>query len=339
MILRTGKADENVLDRSVRKRLGSALVPRMGTASDPVTLRTGHPGMLAVTAAANDLAAQGIRPESVRTELLFPIGTEESVLRSAEDEIRRTAQLAGMTIAGGHTETTSAVTRPIVVAHTECREPLFACAAKASGMAGFIRGEEGKGAADPSYLWEGRRSPRPGDLILALGPVGLEGTFLLTEAFAQELGEHFPERFLKKAEQTGEHLLVLPLLVALSKRGLDPLHLVNVSEGGILAALWRLGCETGLGLEVSMPDIPILQETIEIAEYWGINPYQMESAGCVLAVIDAEQESLWEHGGAPAFPARVIGALTGGRDKILLSGQERQHINRPAADALLPLLG
>ena len=343
MILRKGKADENVLDRSVRKRLGHSLSQQkeMGVSSDPVTLRTRHVGMLAVTAAANDLAAQGIRPDCVRTDILLPPGTEESALRGIEDEIRETSLRADMTVTGGHTEVTSAVSRPIVIAHAAGTKSLL-CGSRSEPLPGDAADTAGaaESEGDRPAEADGRPGlPAPGDSILAIGRIGLEGTFLLAQERSEELERRFGVRFVRRAQQAGEHLLILPSVQAMSELGVCPAHLVNVSEGGIYAAIWRLSTETGWGLEVSLPDIPILQETIEITNYYDINPYQMESAGCVLAVIPAGRAGICEQMEGRGFVTRIIGSLTEGRDKVIAIGEERQSLNRPAADALIPILG
>jgi hydrogenase expression/formation protein HypE len=45
----------------------------------------------------------------------------------------------------------------------------------------------------------------------------------------------------------------------------------------------------GIGLDVALKRIPIQQETVEICEFFGVNPYQMLSTGALLiAAADGE---------------------------------------------------
>ena len=90
MILRNGAIDDNVFERSVAKRLQDVRNPeglRPSRAVGPVSFLTRHAGFLSVVTALNDLAAEGIRPEDIRTSILLPEGSEEALLRSIADEI------------------------------------------------------------------------------------------------------------------------------------------------------------------------------------------------------------------------------------------------------------
>lgn len=53
----------------------------------------------------------------------------------------------------------------------------------------------------------------------------------------------------------------------------------RISEGGIFGALWEMADGAGIGLDVALKRIPIQQETVEICEFFGVNPYQMLSTG------------------------------------------------------------
>lgn len=53
----------------------------------------------------------------------------------------------------------------------------------------------------------------------------------------------------------------------------------DLSEGGIFGALWEMADGAGIGLDVALKRIPIQQETVEICEFFGVNPYQMLSTG------------------------------------------------------------
>lgn len=64
------------------------------------------------------------------------------------------------------------------------------------------------------------------------------------------------------------------------KSGVSAMH--DVTEGGIFGALWEMAEASGVGLEIDLKKIPVRQETIEICEFFGINPYQLISSGCML---------------------------------------------------------
>ena len=170
-----------------------------------------------------------------------------------------------------------------------------------------------------------------------IGRAGLSGTFLLAEEKRGELEQRFPVRMLERAACMKELLLMAPAMEALENCGIRPACLVSGGDGGVLASLWELAKQTGGGLEAELPAIPLFQETIEIMDYYGINPYQLSSAGCMLAVV-ADAESSLELLAEKGIYSKKIGELTKGRDKILINGEERQNLNRPEADSLLTIL-
>lgn len=335
MILRNGVIDDNVDERSVRKRLQGVMVPagklRPSLSGSPASFRTAQMGFLSVVNAVNDLAAEGIRPEEIRVTILLPEKSEESLLRSIVDEIREAAETAGVLASACHAETNSAVVRPVVFTQAQGKTSFYPAKA-------VLPNAQVSGVEETESEQRQISAPPGGREILMLGRAGLEGTFLLAMEKRGELEKRFPLRMLERAAAMKELLLMTPAVETLGEMGIRPSYLVNGAGGGVFAALWELSKESRCGITAELPEIPLFQETIEITDYYGINPYQMCSAGCMLAVVqDAENASalLAERG----IYSKPVGRLTEGRDKVLVNGEERQNLNRPEADALLPLLG
>lgn len=336
------------------------------------TLPIRHAGAGAVIGAVNALAAQLAAADTLAVTVLLPEGSEESLLRNVVDNIRNTCESVGGKISYFAGEVSGAVTRPVVSVTASGRT--FAEHLQPGGVenAGLpedadlndetrrIRGEASR-TGGPE---EGGRDRCDDADILVLGHIGLEGTAILAEERREELERRFPVQFVERAAGLRERLVmteavkVLTSLTAGGQRRNCPSevqakgsehkapkrsdemeanrlrHLINLSAGGIYAALWALAEESGKGFEVELTDIPILQETIEITDYYGINPYQLRSAGAMLAVVrDGKEmtEMLAERG----VYARVIGHLTDGRDKVICNGEERQSLNRPEADSIV----
>lgn len=315
MILRNGAIDDNVFERSVVKRLQNVRNPkglRPSRAEGPVSFLARHAGFLSVITALNDLAAEGIRPEDIRTSILLPEGSEEALLRSIADEIHDAAAWAEVTVSACCARTCRAVTRPVVWSMARGSRRYFA-------------------SGDMELFAEDCAE------VLMIGRAGLSGTFLLAEEKRGELEQRFPVRMLERAACMKELLLMTPAMEALENCGIRPAFLVSGGDGGVLASLWELAKQTGGGLEAELPAIPLFQETIEITDYYGINPYQLSSAGCMLAVV-ADAESSSELLAEKGIYSKKIGEFTKGRDKILINGEERQNLNRPEADSLLTIL-
>ena len=80
-------------------------------------------------------------------------------------------------------------------------------------------------------------------------------------------------------------------------------------------------------------DIPILQETVEVCEYFHLNPYQLASAGSFLMVTE-NAEALCQRLAEQGIPASIIGQITDNNDKIIQNGEEIRYIDRPAPDEI-----
>ena len=73
------------------------------------------------------------------------------------------------------------------------------------------------------------------------------------------------------------------------------------------------------------------QETIEVCEYFHLNPYQITSTGCVLLVTDKGEEladALIKNG----TPAVIIGHTTKEKERVIMNGGEKRYLDRPAQD-------
>ena len=308
MKLRYGKAGENTIDRSITKRISGAGIKsgEVTMSADPVTLKVSGIGELAVYAAVNALSAEKILPESFRPVILLPEGTQEERLREIMDGICKVCRAENLVIEGGHTEVTAAVTRPVVIG---------TCTGTAM--------ERGKG-----------NITSPGAGIVMTKWAGMEAGCILAGE-KEELRDVCPETILMRLRKLGEYLSVRPEAQICAREGAD--CLVDLSEGGIYAALWRLSVKTRRGLRVDMASIPLLQETIELANYYDIDPYKMRSAGSLLAVT-ADADALVEALEGSGIPAVKIGELTEDHDKTLINDDEVRYLDLPQTDELHRIL-
>ena len=93
-----------------------------------------------------------------------------------------------------------------------------------------------------------------------------------------------------------------------------------------------------MGVEVDLKKIAVKQETIEICEYFQLNPYQMTSAGSVLFMTDNGKE-LTDLLLRKGIQAEVIGRSTADRERVIYNQEEKRYIDRPAQDELLKIYG
>ena len=323
--MKIGKIPENVLKRSVIRQLHTrrkevqigagvgedcavlALEPDEVTvlSTDPITGTAKDIGKLAVTVTLNDLASAGAEPVGILLTILLPENFTEPELKQLMQQMEETAAAADTQIMGGHTEVTAAVNQPVV---TVC------------GV--------GKAKRDRIITTGGAK---PGMDIVVSKWIGLEGTSILVKEKETELRTRFSESFLDKAKNFDRYLSVLMEAACAVKTDVAAMH--DVTEGGIFGALWELAEASGIGLEIDLKKIPVRQETIEICEFFGLNPYELISSGCMLMaasdgnmlVRELEKENI---------PAVVIGKAMEGNDRVLINEDERRFLEPPKADEL-----
>ena len=153
----------------------------------------------------------------------------------------------------------------------------------------------------------------------------------LTEKRREELEKRFPPGFLRQAGGMEAGLFAGREAALAWERGAS--YVQAVGEGGVKAALWEMAKVLECGVDMDLKALPIRQETVEICEYLGVNPYQLSSTGSLL-ITAPEGEALAGKLAAAGIPAAVVGRLTDNNDKILRSGEEVQYLDRPAPDEI-----
>lgn len=326
--MKIGKLPEPVLCRSVLKQIGHRrgevlLGPGIGQdcaaltlapdeafimSADPITGTVKDIGSHSIHITANDLAASGAEPVGVMLTILLPEQTEEPALRAMMQDIEKTCQALHMEVLGGHTEITGAVNQPLI------------------SVAGV-----GKAKKDRIIQTGGLK---PGHDLVVTKWIALEGTSIIAKEKEAELKETLPKEFVDAAKAFDQYLSVLPESRIAAAHGACAMH--DITEGGILGALWEFGEGAGVGLDVDLRQIPIRQESVEICERYGLNPYLLMSSGSML-IGTPKGAALVRQLKDAGIHAVLIGQATAGNDRILRNGDEIRYLDRPQSDELYRL--
>ncbi|NLX86078.1 MAG: AIR synthase [Clostridiales bacterium] len=272
--------------------------------TDPITGASNEIGRLAVHISCNDVAANGVEPFGLLFTILAPEGTTLEVL---QDIVRQAAEEAAslkVEIIGGHTEITPAVNR-IVVSTT------------AIGRAAKDRVVTSSGA-------------KPGDYIILTKWVGLEGTAIIAHDFEKRLRGRMDDALLESAQAMMGHISVVKEGMIAGKMGATALH--DVTEGGVLGALWELAEASGVGLRIYEDKIPVRPETRTICEEFGLNPLKLISSGCML-ITCRDGQGMLEALNREGIPASIIGEVVE-EGRTLVSGEREEPIDPPESDEL-----
>ena len=137
---------------------------------------------------------------------------------------------------------------------------------------------------------------------------------------------------MDKAKAYVTLLSAVPEAAVAAKSGACAMH--DASEGGVFGALWEFAEAAGVGLQIDLKKIPIRQETIEICEFFDINPYKLASQGAMI-IAAADGNAVVRALAAQEIPAVVVGKATDSNDRVLLCDGERRFLETPQTDELL----
>ncbi|TKB73468.1 MAG: hypothetical protein E8D45_09230 [Nitrospira sp.] len=251
-------------------RLGSH---RLVLKTDPITFLAEDLGLYALTINANDLATMGARPRWFLATLLFPAG-----LTSAPDVSRLFSQLAmacrrlQVTLCGGHTEITDAVTRPVIV--------------------GCLLGDCPKGRLITTA------GAQVGDVLLLTKGIPIEAVSILGRVRSRDLRRRYSARFVARCRNFLENpgiSIARDAQIALAAGGVHAMH--DPTEGGLSAALYELADAAGVGVLVEHRAIRILPEGARLCADFGLDPLGAVASGALLISAD------------PRFERRILGRL------------------------------
>lgn len=175
---------------------------------------------------------------------------------------------------------------------------------------------------------------RAGQDIVYAGWAGLEGMLRIIGEKEAELRKRFTPAFIGQMKAYDSEMCGLPKIAAADAVSVSVMR--QVSHGGILASLWDLAKDTGLGLTVDLKKIAVRQETIEVCEHFRLNPYQLASGGSFLMVSE-NGEALADALKQKGIQAAVIGQLTDSNDKVIHNGEDMRYLDRPAPDELMKI--
>lgn len=251
-----------------------------------------------VTAAANSLAADRAGGRFVSIQGCIPTVYEEAGLREDMGQFAAEVKRNGMEVCDVNIQVPDQVNAP----------QYFVTAVGYGGQRSVVH---------------------PGQELVVTRQIALAGTAALARTCEAELYRRFPFWLVDRAKGFDGWMSVVDAAQTAYRLGAAAVY--NVAQGGIFNALWEMAERADVGLEAELRAIPVKQETIEICEYFDLNPYYLYSEGCLL--IGTEQaDNLIAGLGEAGIPASVIGRVTEGNDRIIRNGENRRFLDRPKRD-------
>ncbi len=223
---------------------------------DPITLGGSELGRSAVLVNSNDIATSGGKPRWMFATVLLPLGATPSEALATLHDIAAAAARNHIVVAGGHTEVSTAVVRPVI----------------SLTMLGTL----------PRAGLRDKRSVRPRDRIVLTKALAMEGTALLADELEQRL---------LTLGMTGAELdacrALLPEASILKEAGIaagfDAVRAMHdVTEGGLATALRELAAATLHGVVVHRDTIPVAPLTRRVCDLLEADPLGLIASGSLL---------------------------------------------------------
>ena len=273
--------------------------------TDPITHVTGEIGHYVVNINANDIAAMGGMPRWFLLTVLLPEGSSATDVERMFSQVADSCRKMGVSYCGGHTEVSSAVSRPVVV--------------------GQMLGEVDKERLKPSS------QARAGDDVLMTKTAAIEATAIIAREKAAELGAHVPAATIRRAQEYLHDPGISVVREAAVAAGFPEVHaLHDPTEGGVATGVFEMATASGLGVTISYEQVPVSGETRRLCDLFRVEPLGTFASGALLMAV------------APKASARVTAALAAegiGCSRIGVFTNREQGLNlvRDGQTGVLPV--
>ncbi|MTI70146.1 MAG: AIR synthase [Firmicutes bacterium] len=278
--------------------------------TDPITGASSNLGSLAIHISCNDVASNGAEPIGVTLTIMAPEDTKETEIEEIMKDASKASKELNVEIIGGHTEITNAVNK-IVVSTTVIGKQLKEKILNIDDI-------------------------KIGDKILMTKTAGLEGTAIIASDLKDKLENKLSKDILKEAKDMIKDISVVKEGIICGNIGVSYMH--DVTEGGILGALWETAKAIKKGVRVYKKDIPIADSTKDICNILNIDPLKLISSGSMIIVANDEntlkiKSKLKENN----IKVSVIGEITK-EDILIEEDDEIKTIKSPESDELYKVI-
>lgn len=317
--MKQGKISETILKRSILKNITYKrleIIQGAGvgndfsaidlskenviTACDTCFCQAGEEAEELIDRVCNNLMVSGATPVAAMVQLVLPVCAVEQDIKQVMRRLDERCRDRQVQIAGGNTIVSEQVSA-ILVSIT------------------------GIGKVEKEKCWS-MGQVKPGQEVVLCGCIARDMTKKLAISRREELLTRFSPSFLDKVLVWDNLLDIRPMIRVCQRAGVVAVH--DLSESGIFGGLWEIAGACGCGIEAKISDILIRQETVELCEFFQMNPYEMPSVGNILAIAQ-EGAVLVDMLEQEGIRGAVIGRILEGNDKYVLCHDEKRYLTPP----------
>lgn len=262
--------------------------------------------------AYNNVRISGAVPVAVSDVILMP-EKDEKALKHMIMELSAIAKEYSVDVISGHTQITAGVTEPVITFTMY-------------GMYKTLEHGGADGCGDAGCVQKkpySKKQVAAGMDIVMSGNAGCLGSVQLAYEYREGLYERYSRSYIDNIFKL-EKMLTLNTEPDIACE-CGAVYGCNVGSGGVYCTLWDMADALNIGIDISHEHIPVVQETIEVCEFAGVNPYLIDGNGAALFITDDGallSDRLYESG----YEAAVIGKVTAGRDRTVSHEGERRFL-------------
>lgn len=267
---------------------------------------------LTVHLAASDMATTGFAPMYALFDLNLPPTLSREAFEEYWQYIHEFCATLGCAIVGGHT------------GHFEGQNSTVAGGATMITIA-------------PREQILTSNQANPGDSLILAGECAIAATAILARSFPQTITRACGADTLEAARQLfwRTSSVAAGLAAVRAGRGASGVTAMHdVTEGGVLGALWELAHAADCGLRIDARALAVSPEARAIATVFGLDPTAVVGAGAmIVAVAPGREQAVLDALSDADVSAAMIGTLTGAADGLhLIDAAGTRAIEQAGAD-------
>ena len=163
----------------------------------------------------------------------------------------------------------------------------------------------------------------------------MEGTAIAAMRRSKELKPYLTEEEIEHAQAMIEQISVVKEGVIAGRAGVKAMH--DVTEGGVLGAVWEVCRRAGVGAEIEAGSLPFDDVTMTICAVLGLDPMRLISSGSMLMCVSQEQwDTIKPELSDAGIDANIIGRITDAQfgSTLIMKKGEREEIGPPGPDEI-----
>ena len=181
--------------------------------------------------------------------------------------------------------------------------------------------------------------------IIVVGYVGIKGTEEILIKKKENLLTRFSLNFYKtkfkeiedienKTKIINKKILTNLDLIKYDKNQIPAIY--EIKKGGFLSTLWDMSIIMNSGLEYELLKIPILQTTIEVSEFFNINPYRLYSEKSYIILTEKKYEYIEFLYDMLSYevPISIVGKLKKGKSKRRIDSEGMTFLTKDYKDEI-----